>query len=199
MALQLPLRKDGVEASKLSLNLAKGAVFVTNLAWDSTHDLDVHALLLSAGKVTAFERVLSTYNNPKTAGQGACIPNGDGSFQTPCGSLKHSGDARDGRTQDVDESITIDTSKIPADVDEIPIFITIHSGNGATFAQVKAASIAFKDEGGKPLGEYVLSNEFTGFTIVQMGILVRGANGWEYLAVGNGLNGDFNTILNHFS
>lgn len=200
--LQLPLAKPGMTAGKLTLSLNKGASFKIELAWDSPHDLDAHALLAinngAGAKVSSLEQVLSTYNTKKNSPGGVLVTNPDGSFKTPCGSLLHSGDSRTGVVKEVDESITVDGSKVPNDVNEIPIFVTIHGGRG-TFAEVKMASITIKDDTGKVLEAYQLTTEFAGFNAVQMGSLMLGANGWEFAAVGTGFTGDFNTVLGHFS
>ena len=202
MKLQLTLSKTGEVAKRLALPLTKGAKFHIELAWDSEHDLDAHALLAmnsgNGAKVGAFEQILSTYGIK----QGSVIKNPDGSFRTKCGALTHSGDKRDGRAQGVDEMITVDTALIDAAVNEIPFFVTIHGSdkNGATFARVKDASITIKDEADKVLGQYVLSSEFGQFNAVQMGSLMRTAtNDWEFAEVGSGFNGTFNDILGHFS
>jgi tellurium resistance protein TerD len=203
MALQLNLGKDTDSAKKLSLNLAKPAKFSIELFWDSPHDLDAHALLGTnsgqGAKITALDQVLSTYNCVKTNKQGILPANPNGSFNTPCGSLHHSGDARTGVGTDIDEVITIDGSMIPNGVNEIPIFVTIHPSKAAKFAEVKTAGIRIKNDQGTVLGDYVLSNQFGAFDAVQMGSLILGDNGWEYAEVGIGINGDFNTILGYFS
>lgn len=203
MALELKLSKPGDTAPKLSLNLAKPARFTVELSWDSAHDLDTHALLATNGgggaKVTSFDQVLSTYNAKKTNPQGVLTTNADGSFSTPEGGITHSGDARTGVNLDVDETLSIDGSKISAGVNEIPIFVTIHAAAGANFSSVKNAGIRIKNDQGLVLGEYLLSNEFGPFNAVQMGSLLLDGSGWHYLAAGSGFNGDFNFILSHFS
>jgi tellurium resistance protein TerD len=202
--LTLNLLKPGEEAPKLQLSLNKGARFIVELFWDSKHDLDAHALMLTDGKVSGFDQVLSTYNPnlPLADGSSKTRESGDGRpFTTPEGALKHHGDARDGTLVDVDEVIEIDGSKMPAGVNEVPIFVTIHPTKTAKFDEVKEAGIRIKDGNGAVLGEYKLSDEdeFGEFDAVQMGSLILGQNGWEYAAVGVGLNGDFNAILANFS
>ncbi len=201
MALELKLQKPGEEAPKLQLNLVKGSKFKVELFWDSTHDLDAHALLATnngdGAKVTSLTQILSPYNM-KTTG-GALELNPDGSFNTPEGALHHSGDARDGVLEDIDELITIDGSKVPAGVNEIPIFVTIHPARTANFSEVKDAGIRIKDDFDVVLGEYMLSNEFSQFDAVQMGTLMLVNGAWVYDAAGVGFNGDFNSILTFFS
>lgn len=206
MALTLGLTKPGdAPAPKLSLNLRKGERFTVELFWDSPHDLDAHAFLAfnsgDGAKVSRLENILSTYNVwRQNKPEGVIKANPDKTFGTPCGSLLHSGDSLTGVNKDIDETITIDGSKIPADVNEIPIFVMIHAEAApATFAQVKHAGIRIKDSGGKMLAEYELSTEFAQFNGVQMGSLFLGDKGWEFSAMGVGFSGDFNGILGQFS
>lgn len=201
--LTLPLNKEGTTPGKLTLSLKKGSKFTIALAWNSKKDLDVHALLATnsgnGAKVSAFEQVLSTFNAKRTNPQGILVTNPDGSFSTPCGSLRHSGDSRDGTMKDIDETIIVDGSKIPAGVNEVPIFVTIHPAGQVTFAEVESASITILDEDGKELGAFKLTTEFSKFNAVQMGSLMLGEKGWEFSIVGSGFIGDFNTVLEHFS
>jgi tellurium resistance protein TerD len=203
MALNLPLSKPGDTHVPLKLNLAKGERFTVELAWDSKHDLDAHCLLMedtgAGNKVTSMEKVLSTYNSRKTNRSGVLVTNPNGSFSTPCGSLTHSGDARDGTLTGVDETITIEGSKVPMNIVEIPIFVTIHPASSGLFKDVKEATIKIKDDSGKELCSFRLTSEFASFNAVQMGSLLVGANGWEFSAVGVGFNGDFNSVLGSFS
>lgn len=205
MALKLPLQKAGDKSPKLMLPLGKGKIFTIELSWDSKQDLDAHALVATndgnGAKVTRLEQVLTTYNTKKNNPDGVMITAPNGSFATPCGALRHSGDCRDGTATDVDETITFDSTKAASGVNEVPIFVTIHEAekSKATFAQVSKAGIRIKDSTGNTLHEYQLTDEFAPFTAVQMGSLILGANGWEFAPVGSGFNGDFMTVLGHFS
>lgn len=202
--LEMKLHKPGDNVPKLSLSLKKESIFQIELSWDSTVDVDAHALLAfndgSGAKVSSFDQVLSTYNSKKTNPSGTLMTNADGSFSTPCGSLTHSGDSRDGTTQDVDETMKIDGSKIKNGENEILIFVTIHAANGKKFSEVKEAKIVIKDDAHKVLCEYMLSSEFSGFDSVQMGsIILTPDKAFQFHPVGVGFNGDFNTVLSNFS
>lgn len=206
MPLTLNTAKPGTEKPKLRLSTKKGDKFKLVLRWDSAHDVDTHALLArnngGGAKVDAFEQVLSTYNCSSTNPEGKLPPNPDRSFNTPEGALWHSPDRTNGagNGDDPDEIIVVDGSKVPDGFNEIPIFITIHpSSQPATFGEVRDASIQILDESGKELGHYKLSTEFASFSGVQMGSLILGTNGWEYVAVGTGFMGDINNILEFFS
>ena len=137
--LTLSLDKPGAKpAPKLQLALNKGASFKVTVAWkcDARHedDVDIHALEArndggGGAKVTALEQILSTYNttrmSPKT---GVLVAAADGSFATPSGGLRHSGDIR---VQGNTEAIVIDGSRLPAGINEIPLFATVHkAGHG---------------------------------------------------------------------
>jgi tellurium resistance protein TerD len=203
MALSLALSKPGdAPVKKLSLNLSKAAKFYIELFWDSEDDLDAHALLAfnngNGAKVTSLNQVLSTYNASKTNKDGTLVNNPDGSFSTPDGSATHSGDALTGLDadgDDADETITIDTAKMARDVNEIPIFVTIHPAGSSNFA----AGIRIVNDQRKVIAEYHLTDEFGEFDAVQMGSLLLDENGWAFSPVGSGFNGDFNTVLGYFS
>ena len=207
MALQLSLAKPGdAPVQKLALNLNKGDTFSIELRWDSDDDLDAHALLAfnngSGAKISSLDQILSTYNAKVTNSSGTLNSNPDGSFSTPDGSARHSGDALDGGGNDedeADETITIYGAKVPSNVNEIPIFITIHPAGTTRFAQVRNAGIRIKNSGGKVIGEYHLTNEFGNFDAVQMGSLILENGQWSYLPAGSGFNGDFNFIIGYFS
>jgi tellurium resistance protein TerD len=211
--MTLNLQKAGdAPKPKLQLSLNKEARFKIELEWDSEADLDTHALLAfndgNGAKVSAFEQILSTYNVKRPDNQGVLVarnpdgsPNeqGKGWFETPCGTLRHSGDSRRGDLTQIDEVIDFDGSRCPNDRNEIPLFVLIHSPPNATFADVKSGLIRIKDQMDKEIGSYRLSDEFKAFKGIQLGSILRSANGWEFAAAGTGFNGDFNTVLAHFS
>lgn len=204
--LTLALEKPGAGVEKLHLSLSKGARFTVNVEWEChhahVHDVDVHALEArnagSGAKVSRLESVLSTYNttlmNPSA---GLLPPAPDGSFATPGGGLTHSVDRRE---QGSSETIVIDGSRLAEGVNEIPIFVTIHSkGEVEKFEEIERASISISDDAGKEMGAYLLSDEFKDFNVVQFGSVIFGEKGWEYAPVGRGFVGDFNDVLAQFS
>ncbi len=218
--LTLNLQKpDSAPVRKLQLSLNKGARFSVQVEWDckAEHedDVDVHALeAVNAGngaKVSALENILSTYNTTRMSRSGVLRNNADGSFSTPSGGLSHSGDIRRQGLQA--EILTIDGSKVPPDVNEIPLFATVHKADHgeaheeehgedddeAAFADIDVCIVTISDESGRELGKYKLSDEFGDFNVVQLGSVMLGPNGgWEYVPVGVGFKGDFNEALSHF-
>ena len=218
--LTLSLQKPGsAPAKKLQLSLNKGAKFTVRIAWDCAadhqDDLDIHALEAtndgSGAKVTALDQILSTYNTRKMSpNSGVLATNPDGSFSTPSGALTHSGDIRvQGRESEV---LTIDGSKMPAGINEIPLFATVHkadhgeehesdheSAEEAAFADIETCTVTISDADGKELGSYQLSQEFGEFNVVQLGSIMLDRGGWQYAQVGRGFTGTINDVLGHFS
>lgn len=217
--LTLSLDKPGTKpAPKLQLSLSKGSTFKVTVAWtcEASHqdDVDIHALEAindgGGAKVTALEQILSTYNTKRTSpATGVLATAADGSFATPSGGLRHSGDIR---VQGNSESIVIDGSRIPAGMNEIPLFATVHKADHgqehdggteteeeAAFADIEVCTVRIADDSGRELGAYQLSKEFGDFNVVQLGSVMYGENGWEYAPVGRGFTGTFNDVLAHFT
>lgn len=214
--LTLSLEKPGVAPpKKLQLSLNKGARFTVKISWEceAEHqdDIDIHALEASnpgdGAKVTALESVLSTYNTTKMNPRGGALKNNpDGSFSTPSGGLKHSGDVR---VQGNFETIVVDGSNIPDGVNEIPLFATVHRAEEdgeedhevgeAAFADIEVCTVTITGDDGRELGSYQLSDEFGDFNVVQLGSIIFGPNGWEYAPVGRGFTGTINDVLAYFS
>ncbi len=216
--LTLSLDKPGIAPpKKLQLSLNKGARFTVKIAWeceaDHEDDVDIHALEArnsgQGARVTELANVLSTYNTKKMNPRGGVLPNNaDGSFQTPSGGLIHSGDVR---VQGNFETITIDGSRIPEGVNEIPLFATVHRADHggdhegeegeeeAAFADIDVCTVTITGDDGRQLGAYKLSDEFGDFNVVQLGSIMLGSQGWEYAPVGRGFTGTINDVLAHFS
>lgn len=190
---------------KLALDLEKPAKFYIELWWDSEHDLDFHMLMLDAnGKLVGGYAGILSYVVVKRVVNGRTVgkfdPNPDGSFQTPCGSLKHSPDSRTGIGVAIDERGDVDGSKLPPGVEQLAIFVDIYPGGSATFASVKDAGIRIKSESGRTLAECQLTKEYGPFIRVQFGALwCGGGNGWEYVAGGGGLNEPLDVTINRFA
>ncbi len=209
-SLTLNLAKPGEAAPKLALNLNKGERFRVRLAWEGTNDLDLHALFCinsgAGAKASSFADILSTYNVRRRIGTqevGTLTPAADGSFSIHGGALRHSPDARDGDQLDIDEWLEIDPAGLEqptAGVSEIPLVAMIHPQSGALrFGDVRNATVIVETAAGQPLLRVALGSEFGEFIGVQMGSIVVGNNGAEFVAIGVGFNGDFNAVLGHFS
>lgn len=108
--MAISLQKGGrVDLSKEST----ASVFRIGLGWDAAQpgkefDLDAMALMLKADGKVLSDNNMVFYGN----------------LEDPSKSVKHSGDNRTGAGDD--ETITIDTTKVPAEVQEVVILVNIH-------------------------------------------------------------------------
>jgi tellurium resistance protein TerD len=209
-SMHLNLSKPGDKLNKLALNLKKNEKFKVKAAWDGDTDLDLHALFCvnhgDGAKASSMDDILSTYNvRRRIAGQevGTLDKAADGTFSIHQGALVHSKDADDGDALDIDEWITIDPGKIAPvanAVVEIPLVVMIHQKTSSrTFRDVKDAEVVVENSTGEVLLRVRLSSQFGQFVGVQMGSIILEPTGAQFAAVGSGFQGDFNTVLEHFS
>ncbi len=199
-----------------SFNLNKGDKFAIakaitkfrlGLGWDESAtnkpiDIDAHAF----GCVLKADGSPTFYNDGShavTYANGALTKNSDKSFQTADGSIIHSGDNRTGAGAGDDESILIDSSKLPAEIVEISIFLTIHEAvsRGQNFGQINSSYVRILNEdGGDELARYDLQNEFASAITIQVGSLVKTPAGWEFKAIGAGTStNDLGAVLGMLS
>ncbi|MFE5585154.1 TerD family protein [Kitasatospora sp. NPDC056531] len=105
------------------------------------------------------------------------------------GSVRHSGDNLVGGAGDAtdDESITVDLSRIAAEVDQI--VFTVNSFTGQTFQEVEAAFCRLVDETtGVELARYTLTGGGP-YTAQIMAKVQRTPGGWQMTAIGQPANG----------
>ncbi|MCW2778575.1 MAG: Stress response protein [Frankiales bacterium] len=157
----------------MTTTLSKGAnaplgtarVLVT-LSWQgrSGVDADCSALLLAAatGKVRS-DADFVFYNQPTGAG----------------GAVAHAGKTSGTTTTD---SVRVDTSRLPADVDRV---VVAASADGGTFGQLGALSVTVAEDGGAPLVRYDIADASTETALVFVELYLRGG-AWKVRAVGQG-------------
>lgn len=208
MTLQLNLNKTGAGAP-LSLNLDKGSKFNISAYWDTSRDVDVHAIITNdQNKATSFQDIISTYNsvemfNPNTGSKH--VAGAKGPFAPPSKCIIHQGDARTGvaiQGPTPDEVLTVDTTALPDYAQRIYIVATLHQGNGATFGDVRDFVIQVTKDDSTSLLRASVSQDFANDCIVQLGSFVRTATGWDFDPKCIGINdpsADFNTVLGMFS
>ena len=108
-------------------------------------------------------------------------------LQSKDGSIQHSGDNRTGEGDGDDESIAVDLSRLPASVKYL--VFTVNSFTGQNFEKVENAYCRISDTAArKELARFNLS-EKGGHTGIVMASLARGADGWDFKAVGVTTNG----------
>lgn len=103
------------------------------------------------------------------------------------GSIVHTGDNLTGDGDGDDESIKVDTTKLPANAAHL--VFTVNSYQGQSFNEVANAFCRILDEGSNTeLCRYTLTDQGP-HTGVVMGVLSRAGSGWAFTALGTPANG----------
>lgn len=139
-------------------------------------DLDAIAFLVAEnGKVRA-DNDFIFFNNLKSSD----------------GSVVHQGDNRTGEGDGDDEKLTVDLSKVPADVARVIFAATIYDGSGRNqnFGQVSNAYIrVVNNAGGSEIARYDLSEDGSTETAMIFGELYKNNGEWKFRAIGQGFAG----------
>jgi tellurium resistance protein TerD len=163
------LSKAAPDLTKVQIGLGWQARSTTGAAFD----LDASALLCSGGRVLGDEYFVF-YNN----------------LTSPEGSVEHTGDELVGGTgSDDDETVLVDLTTVPAQVDKIVFPVSIYDAEARhqTFGQVTGAYIrVLNQEDGQELARYDLSEDASSETAMIFGELYRHGNEWKFRAVGQG-------------
>lgn len=178
------LSKGGrVDLSKES----SASVFRIGLGWDAAQpgkefDLDAMALMLNANGKAVNEDSIVFYKN----------------LEDPAKSVKHSGDNRTGDGNGDDEVITIDTTKVPADVQEILVLVNIHDAKARqqNFGMVKNAKVNLYEgaEGNNVLAKYDLEEDASMDRALVFCKLYRKDGAWKFQAVNEG-KGNYQSVI----
>jgi tellurium resistance protein TerD len=187
--MAISLQKGGnVNLSKEAPGLTK---LVVGLGWDARatdgapFDLDGAVFLLNqSGKVRS-DADLIFYNNLKSAD----------------GSVVHSGDNRTGAGEGDDETISIDLSKVPADVDKIVVGVTIHEADSRrqNFGMVGKAFIrCINANGNTEIARYDLSEDGSTEAAMVFGEVYRNGADWKFRAIGQGFQGGLGPLAKNY-
>lgn len=183
------------------INLQKGnkielsksvSIFRVGLAWDASavpgkeFDLDAMAIQLNSEGKLVDDKHIVFYNN----------------LSDPEGAVKHSGDNKTGDGDGDDETITIDTTKVIAEVASIVVMMNIHDGiaRGQNFGQVKnaKASVYENAEGATAYAKYDLEEDASMSTQVRFVKIYRHNGGWKCEATGEQSQKTLNAALAEF-
>jgi tellurium resistance protein TerD len=180
----ITLSKGGrVDLSKES----SASVFRIGLGWDAAQpgkefDLDAMALMLNANGKAVNEDSIVFYRN----------------LEDPAKSVKHSGDNRTGDGNGDDEVITIDTTKVPADVQEILVLVNIHDAKARqqNFGMVHNAKVNLYEgaEGNNVLAKYDLEEDASMDRALVFCKLYRKDGAWKFQAVNEG-KGNYQSVI----
>jgi tellurium resistance protein TerD len=187
--MAISLSKGGnVNLSKEAPGLNK---IVVGLGWDSratdgaAFDLDASAFLINSDAKVRSDSDFCFYNN-KVVGDGA---------------VQHAGDNTTGVGDGDDETINVELSKIPADVDKLVFAVTIHEAEQRkqNFGQVNHAYIRIVNEqGGQEIARYDLSEDASIETAMIFGEIYRVGADWKFKAVGQGFAGGLGSLAASF-
>ncbi len=178
--MAISLTKGGnVNLSKEAPGIAKTTI---GLGWNPRvtdgqgFDLDAIAFLVGENGKVRNETDFIFFNNLKS---------GDGS-------VVHNGDNRTGEGDGDDETLSIDLSKVPADVAKVIFAVTIYEGatRNQNFGQVSDAYIrVVNDAGGSEIARFDLSEDGSTETAMVFGELYKNAGEWKFRAIGQGFAG----------
>ena len=171
----------------LDLTKAGDTKFTFGLGWKAAPingqdvDLDVSAFMLQgtgAMKLQAMEHAIF-FNN----------------LSSTDGSVRLSGDSRDGANGDIDEEIYVDVTKIPSEINAIAIYVNIFKP-AITFSRVQEAKAVVSNQDGKVLARFDMSSQLTDENSLLVGVIKRNGRAWDFIAKGEGYSvTDLNTIV----
>lgn len=178
-----------------NLSLSKTDPGLTNiligLGWDARatdgqdFDLDASVFLLAeSGKVRS-DADFIFYNQ----------------LQSGCGSVVHTGDNRTGAGDGDDESVKVDLTRVPPDVQRIAITVTIDKAEEKrqSFGQVSNAFIRIvNDATGAEVVRYDLSEDYSTETAMVFGEVYRNNGEWKFKAIGQGYAGGLKAMCAQF-
>ena len=187
--MAISLSKGGnVNLSKESPGLNK---IVVGLGWDAratdgaAFDLDASAFLVKLDGKVRSDSDFCFYNN-KVVGNGA---------------VQHTGDNTTGAGEGDDETVKVELSKIPADLDKVVFAVTIHEADARkqNFGQVNHAFIrVVNEDGGQEIARYDLSEDASIETAMIFGEIYRVGADWKFKAVGQGFAGGLGALAASF-
>lgn len=187
--MSVSLTKGGnVSLEKVAPGMVK---MVIGLGWDDRatdgvdFDLDASAFLLGDNGKVVDDQSFIFYNNMKSV----------------CQSVEHTGDNTTGEGDGDDESIKVDLSKIPANVNKLAIVVTIHDAESRSqnFGQISNAFIRIVDEAnGTEATRYDLSEDYSTETAMVFGEVYRHAGAWKFKAIGQGFTGGLKALAQEY-
>lgn len=187
--MAITLQKGG----NLSLQKeAPGMVkILVGLGWDSRStdgsdfDLDASAFMLNASGKVRGDHDFIFYNQLKSK----------------CGSVQHTGDNLTGDGEGDDESLHVELSLVPVDVQKIVIGVTIHDAESRrqNFGQVQNAFIRIVNrENNQEVVRFDMTEDYSTETAMLFGELYRNNNEWKFRAIGQGFAGGLRSMANNF-
>lgn len=122
-------------------------------------------------------------------------------LQSGCGSVVHTGDNRTGEGDGDDESVKVDLTMVPTDVQRIAITVTIDKAEEKrqSFGQVSNAFIRIVNEAtGAEVVRYDLSEDYSTETAMVFGEVYRHNGEWKFKAIGQGYAGGLKAMCHQY-
>ena len=180
------------------ISLDKGVrLALVGLGWDTNKydgaadfDLDASAFLLGANDKVRKDSDFIFYRN----------------LQSEDGSVTHTGDSLEGGSGGDDETLFLDFTKVPEDVQKIVITVTIYEAQerGQNFGQVSNAYVRVarrfgeNDTVGKEELRYDLGEDFSVETALVVCEIYRSSSDWKFNAVGAGYQGGLYALCKRY-
>lgn len=187
--MAISLQKGGnVNLSKEAPNLT---TVIIGLGWDpratdgAAFDLDGSAFMLKGDGKVRGDADFIFYNNLKSSD----------------GSVVHLGDNTTGQGEGDDEKLTVDLTRVPAEIDKISFCVTIHDAEARkqNFGMIGKAFIRCVNANGeKELVRYDLSEDSSTETAMIFGELYRAGAEWKFRAIGQGYKGGLGPLARSF-
>ena len=188
MAVRLS-KGQKVDLTKSNPNLKE---IIVGLGWASNpaassynFDLDASAFLIGSNGKVKDENDLVFYNNP-SGGQG---------------SVKHSGDNKQGSGEGDDEQILINLSAVPTYIERIAFAITINDAQKKrqSFGDIKKSYVRILNAStNELLLNYELGQEFSIETAIVAAELYRHAGEWKFNAIASGFQGGLGALCHNY-
>ncbi|OKH19095.1 TerD family protein [[Limnothrix rosea] IAM M-220] len=189
--MSINLKKgQGISLKKAAPSLNAGFI---GLGWDIKQqggmdfDLDASVFMLGTNGKLISDQHFIFYNNLTSP--------------DPDKSVKLMGDNRTGAGEGDDEVLIIDFRKIPADVVQIAIAVSIYEGEERkqNFGSVQNAFVRLVDvETKKEVLRYSLQQQFSTETALIMANVARENSEWRLNAIGDAYQGGLQTLLDRF-
>lgn len=133
-------------------------------------------------------------------------------LESTCKSVKHTGDNRTGAGDGDDETILVDLTKVPSNIEKIVFTVTIydHAARRQNFGMVSNAFIRIYDQnqsivdplsgqnGFKEIARFDLSEEASNVTAMIFAELYRYNGEWKFKAVGQGFDNGLAELARNF-
>lgn len=194
-----------IKGQKIDIGLSRISV---GLGWDPNEgtgfdfDLDASAFLLSSNRILAKEEHFIFYNNLCGLGHAGKQCQHSNCTTGEFG-IRHTGDDPDGKSSDGedDESLVVDLSIVPAEIQEIVFVVTIadFERRKQNFGQVRNSYIRVVDDSnGTEIAKYELGEDFSIETGVEFGRLYKKDDKWKFEASGIGYKEDLAFFLSKY-